>query len=347
MRIFDRIGHRRLAVVGFGVVAVSLFGAIAPAAAIGPSRTTLTTSTPSITAGSIAKLKAVVKPVSGTLQPAGTVTFREGSVSAPGIGSPVPLALVNSVQTAKLELSGLSVGPHTFYATYNGSGDFTTSTSFSVTVQVTAVTKTPSATTLTTSTPTSVTPGQDVKFKAVVKQSSGTAKPTGSVTFSNNGVAISPAVSLVLVGTVMTAKITLSTLTAGTHSIGASYSGSAAFNASTASPAITVTVGKLNSSTTAQVNPLATAGKYSLVGIVKPVAPATGVATGFATFTVTNTGTGIAQPAQVGELNSTGRATIPGVQIDPGSYTLRVNYAGDTKFNASVSLPVSFTVPPR
>jgi len=336
MSIVNRASQRRIAVVGFGVLAISLFGSIAPAAAVGPSRTTLSSSTPSVPANAVAKLKAVVKPVSGTLLPTGNVTFREGSATAPGIAPPVALALVNSVETAKLELSGLSVGSHTFYATYNGSADFTASTSLSLTIQVTAVTTTPTTTALTTSTPTSVTPGTAVKFKAVVKQTSGVVKPTGSVTFSDNGVAITPAVPLVLAGTVMNAKITLPTLSVGTHAIGASYSGSAGFSASTASPAINVTVGKVNSMSTASFNALTTPDKYTWVAVVKAAGGATGVPTGTVTFTLTNNTTGITEPAQTGLLGSTGRATVTNVPLDPGNYTLRVNYPGDTKFNASV-----------
>jgi hypothetical protein len=336
MSIVKRASQRRIAIVGLGVLAISLLGSVAPAAAISASRTTLSTSTPSVPANQVAKLKAVVKPVSGTLLPTGNVTFREGSASAPPIGSPVPLTLVNSVQTAKLDLTGLSVGSHTFYATYNGSTDFSPSTSISLTIQVTAVTATPTTTTLTTSTATSASPGTALKFKAVVKQTSGAVKPTGSVTFSDNGVDITPAVALVLAGTVMNAKITISTLSVGTHSIGARYNGSSGFAASTASPAITVTIGKVNSVTTASINALTTENKYTLVAVVKGAMTGSGVPTGNVSFTLTNNTTGITEPSQPGVLGDTGRATVPGLTLNPGNYTLRVNYAGDTKFNASV-----------
>jgi len=335
MSLVKRANQRRIAIVGFGVLAISLLGSVAPAAAIGPSRTTLSTSTPSIQTNEVAKLKAVVKQVSGTLQPTGSVTFRENSPSGTVVGGPVALALVNSVETAKLDLPGLSAGTHTYYATYNGSTDFSPSTSLSLTVRVTAVTNTLTTTALTTSTPTSVSPGTDLKFRAVVKQGSGSVKPTGSVTFSDNGVAITPAVPLVLAGTVMNAKITLSGLGVGTHSIGASYGGSSGFSASTASPAITVTIGKVNSTATASFNALTTANKYTLVAFVKAAAGATGVPTGNVSFTVTNNATGVTDPPQSGVLSSNGKATVPGVTIAPGNYTLRVSYPGDVKFNSS------------
>src|SRR3954451_596179 len=165
--------RRWLALLGAGVVAASTFAVVGPAAAASPTNTKLTTSTPAISVGGTAKLKAVVKPVSGTSKPTGTVTFREGTVT---VGT-ADLALVGTVQTAKLDLTTLTAGNHTFVATYNGSTDFTSSTSLSITI---AVGKTATTTTASSSTP-APGPGQDVKLKAVVKQTSGTAKPTGSV----------------------------------------------------------------------------------------------------------------------------------------------------------------------
>ena len=65
MSFVDRMGKSKTAVIGAGVVGLSMLWAIAPAAAAAPSRTTLSSSTPSIGVGSIAKLKAVVKPDHG------------------------------------------------------------------------------------------------------------------------------------------------------------------------------------------------------------------------------------------------------------------------------------------
>jgi len=122
--------RRWLASLVVGLVAASTFGAVGRASAAEPTNTRLSTSTPTVGIGGTAKLKAVVKPAVGTARPTGTVTFREGTTTA-GTAS---LALVNDVQTAKLELTNLSVGSHTFTATYNGSAEFTASTSLSVTV---------------------------------------------------------------------------------------------------------------------------------------------------------------------------------------------------------------------
>jgi hypothetical protein len=319
--------RRWLASLVVGVVAASTFGAVGPASAATPSNTKLTTSTPTIAAGGTAKLKAVVKPASGTVQPTGTVTFKEGATT---VGT-APLVLVDTVQTAKLELTTLTVGRHTFLATYSGSAAFNASTSLSVTVTVTAPVKSPTTTKITTSTP-APGPGQDVKLKAVVKPESGTAKPTGTVTFREGQTVLGTA-PLTLVGTIQTAKLTIvGGLPLGRHTITASYAGSAAFNASTSADGVIVTVAKASTVSTLSVKQVTTnPGKSTIAVAVTAQAPATGVPTGVVTFVVD------AEAPQVFSLNAAGKVQFP-VTFAPGStHTVSVTYAGDTLFNGSTA----------
>ena len=290
----------------------------------------MSTSTPTVGIGGTATLKAVAKPVTGTLLPTGTVTFREGTA----ITGTVSLALVRAVQTAKLDVPGLAVGNHTFIATYNGSVDFSASTSLPVTIVVTVVAKSATTTTSTSSTPTPA-PGQDTKFKAVIKQVSGTIKPTGTVTFTE-GATLHGTVPLTLVGTVETAKLTVPGLAAGTHVITASYTGSAAFNPS--SSTVTVTVVKASTTCTLTATPSTTTpGKTALVALVRPVAPATGVATGIVNYVVdTNT-------PQPFALSPTARAQFNVTFVVGTTHTARITYAGDSMFNGCTGGPVSFT----
>jgi large repetitive protein len=319
--LLNRFCQRRIAVVGFGVVAVSLFATVAPAvAAAGPSRTTLSSSTPSVGIGGTAKLKAVVKAVTGTLKPTGTVTFREGTT----ISGTVTLALVGSVQTAKLDIAALPVGSHTFIATYNGSIDFATSVSLPVTI---VVGKGSTTTTASSSTPAPLV-GQDAKVKAVVKQTAGAVKPTGSVTFSEGATTLNT-VPLALVGSVETAKYTIVGLALGSHTITATYSGSTTFDSSIST--VTVTVTKGSSTVTITNTPdAANPGMSTLVAVVKAIAPAKGVPTGIATFVVD----GLAP--QIVALTATGRAQLNGVPTPVGTHTVRVTYGGDTLFLTSV-----------
>jgi hypothetical protein len=323
--------RRWLALLGVGVVAASTFGAIGPAsAAAAPTNTKLTTSTPSIGIGGTAKLKAIVKPVTGTAKPTGTVTFKEGTTTA-GTGT---LALVGTVQTAKLELTTLGAGSHTFVATYNGSTDFASSTSLSVTV---TVGKSATTTTASTSTP-APTPGQDVKLKAVVKPDSGTVKPTGSVTFKDGATTLGT-VTLALVGTTETAKLTITGgLSLGKHTITATYAGSTTFNSS--SGTVDVTVAKGSTLSTLSVTPVSgNPGKSTIAVTVTAVAPAKGVPSGLVTFVVDT------QAPQQFSLTGAGKAQFP-VTFPPGStHTVTVTYGGDALFNSNTAT-TNFTSQP-
>jgi hypothetical protein len=318
----DHAGRRWLALLGAGVIVASTFGAIGPASAAAPTNTKLTTSTPTIGIGGTAKLKAQVKPVTGTLKPTGTVTFKEGTVTA----GTATLALVGTVQTAKLELTTLTAGTHTFTATYNGSTDFTTSTSLSVTI---TVGKSQTTTTASTTTP-APTPGQDVKLKAVVKPVSGTTKPTGSVTFKDGATTLGT-VALALVGTTETAKLTITGgLGLGSHSITASYGGSTTFAAS--SGTVSVAVAKGSTLSSLSVTPVtANPGKSTIAVTVTAVAPATGVPSGLVTFVVDT------EASQVFSLTGAGKAQFT-VTFAPGTtHTVKVTYGGDSSFNSSTS----------
>lgn len=327
------------AVIGLGVVAVSLFGVIAPATAAAVSRTTLSSSTPSIGVGSTAKLKAVVKQVTGTLQPTGSVTFREGTTAtSPVVGGPLTLVTLNGVMTAKLDLTTLAVGNHTFIATYSGSTAFNASTSLTTTILVTAVAKTNTTTEASMSTPSSVAPGAEVKLKAVVKQVSGFIKPTGSVTFSDNGVAISPTAPLVLIGTVETAKQTVTTLSVGTHTITATYSGSGTFNASTSTEVITVSVGKIATTTLALPVHLNTTNGRTVMPAEVTAADGS-IPTGFITFEVVGGG-----GVQTLLLTDTGKSQISKAFTAGSAHTVIITYLGDTAYNGS-TMTLNFTAP--
>ena len=312
--------RRWLALFGAGVVAASMLGVVGPASAASPTNTKLTTSTPTISVGGTAKLKATVKPVSGTLKPTGTVTFKEGAVT---LGT-ATLALVGTVQTAKLELTTLTAGTHTLTATYNGSTDFTVSTSLSITI---TVGKAATTTTASSTTP-APAPGQDVKLKAVVKQASGTIKPTGSVTFKEGATTLGT-VPLALVGTTQTAKLTIpGGLPLGRHTITASYAGSSTFEASAST--VVVTVAKGSTLSTLTVTPVtATPGKSTISVAVTAVAPATGVPSGLVTFVVDT------QAPQVFSLNTVGKAQFSVTFATGSTHTVSVSYAGDNFFNAS------------
>ena len=128
-------------------------------------------------------------------------------------------------------------------------GVFSDTSEFSRTIAGSgAVTKVNTSTTLTSSRNPS-TVGQSVTFTATVAATSGTTKPTGTITFKDGAMTIGT-------GTLANGVATFATsaLAQGTHSITASYSGSSAFNASN-STALSQTVAAAKSADVALLNP--------------------------------------------------------------------------------------------
>jgi hypothetical protein len=196
---------------------------------VGPdgTRNTLTASPSTSVFGQSVTLAATIAalgPGSGT--PAGTVTFYDGT-TALGTGT-----LAGG--RATLKVSSLTVGSHSLKAVYNNTdGKYTTSTSPAVTESVNPAQTT---TALTTSSA-SVAAGQPVTFTAAVHPTSpGAGTPTGTVTFMD-GTTVLATVNL----TGGMAKLTMSTLATGKHTIMAVYSSDADFLTST-SAALTQTI---------------------------------------------------------------------------------------------------------
>jgi len=138
--------------------------------------------------------------------PTGTATFKDGATV-------ICSAVTLSGGSASCPTSTLSVGSHSITAAFGGDANNTTSTSSAVTQQVNKAT---SSTTLGSSTNPS-TFGHSVTFTATVNGLS----PTGNVTFKNGASAICSNVAL----TAAIATCPISSLTSGSHSITAVYSG--------------------------------------------------------------------------------------------------------------------------
>ncbi len=174
----------------------------------------LSSGNPSNPGQAITLTATVTADTSGT--PTGTMTFFDGTAT---IGS----SAVSSGGVATLSISTLSTATHTITASYSGDGNFNSSVS-PVLSQV--VQKVNTATAL-SSTTTSANLNQTVTFTATVTGSSAGA-PTGSVAFLDGSTQIGA--SAVSGGGVAT--FSTSTLSAGDHTISASYSGDNNFNGS-------------------------------------------------------------------------------------------------------------------
>ena len=286
----------------------------------GTTTTAASSANPSII-GAPVTFTAAVSPASGSGTPTGTVTFSDG-------GTQIGTATLDSSGTATIiTTTPLAAGTHMITASYGGDQNFAASTgSLTQTVNKIATT-----TALVLTSAGRSAPGQ-WELTATVSPASGTATPTGTVTFSDGGTQLGTAT----LDSSGTATITTTTpLAAGTHMITASYGGDQNFAASTGS--LTQTVNKI-ATTTALV--LTSAGR-SAPGqweLTATVSPASGTATPTGTVTFSDGGTQLGTAT----LDSNGTATITTTTSQlAGGAQITASYGGDQNFAASTgSLPV-------
>jgi hypothetical protein len=212
----------------FPAYSATVFVFTAATSSTAATTTSLVTSSANITLGQSVAFTATVTPGSGTGTPTGTVTFNDGAAQL-GTGT------LNSSGSAIFSTSGLAVGSHSVTAVYSGDANFSSSASAAVSVTVSAPAKTATTTSLTASA-TQLTTGQSVTFTASVAAQSGSGTPTGSVIFldGQSQIGTSPL-------SASSSSFTSTSLSAGTHSITAAYSGDTNYAGSTSAP-VSITV---------------------------------------------------------------------------------------------------------
>jgi hypothetical protein len=192
------------------------------------TNTALMGSPASITVGQSETFTATVTPQSGSGRPAGTVTFFDGTTA---LGT----STLNSSGVAILATTTLTQGTHSVTATYGGDVNFTSSASNAVLVQVNAAVLISTTTSLTG--PATAAQGASVTYTAKVTPANGAAKPTGTVTFLEGGTTLGSG----MLDASGAASFSTTTLSTGSHSITAQYSGDTNF-ASSASLALSITI---------------------------------------------------------------------------------------------------------
>jgi len=203
---------------------------VQPAAATGTATTTTTLSASAvqITAGQPVVFSVGVTATAGPT-PSGTVTLLDGSTSL-GTSS-----LSNG--TVTFTIASLTAGTHSITASYAGNSTDAASTSNALPVQVNAsVAQQTTTTTTLTASPATAPSGQAITLTATVTPTSGSSSPSGTVTFQDGSTAIGSAPLATGKGVT-----TVSTLSVGSHSITAVYSGDAANLSSNSNP-VTVTI---------------------------------------------------------------------------------------------------------
>ncbi len=186
-----------------------------------PTTTVLMTAPNPSNVGQQVAMTATVTAQNGSL-PTGTVIFESNGVQI-GSGS------LNGSGVAVLNYSALNAGTDNITAMYQGSSTLAPSTSNTVPQVVNKV----GSTTAVTSSPNPSTLGQSVAITATVSPA-GPPAPTGTVSFTSNGTAISGCSSVPLSSS-LTAVCTTSTLAVGTDAIVATYSGDGNYHGSSGS----------------------------------------------------------------------------------------------------------------
>ena len=276
--------------------------------------TTLSAGTNPAAFGQTVALVATVQPP-GSGSATGTVTFLDGAST---LGT-----ITVSNNLAQLNVSSLGVGSHTLTAKYSGDANFAGSTSSAVTETINQA----ATTTVVSSSISPSTYNQAVTFSATVAPNYG-GNATGTLTFLDG----STSLGVVNVSN-NAAQITISTLSFGTHSITAKYSGDTNFTAST-SAAFSQTVNSATTTTTliANPNPSTYGQSVSLSATVQP--PDGTTATGTVTFMDGSTSLGSATV-------SGNSAQLSIASLAAGAHSINAVYSGDTNMSGSTSAAVS------
>jgi MYXO-CTERM domain-containing protein len=252
--------------------------------------------------------------------PTGSVNFYDGTTLL-GAGT------INAAGVATYSTAALTAGPHTIKGDYLGDGAHKAGSG-----TVNQVVNQAASTAAITSAPNPSVFGQSVTFTATVTSTAGT--PTGTVSFSDNGVILGTAT---LAGG--TATFATTALPVGGHSVTVTYSGDTNFTSST-SPVDSQVVNKAATSTTliASSNPALLGSPVTFTAHVSPTAPGAGLPTGTVTFTDGAAVIGLP------DLDALGNASVTVSTLTAGTHSITASYGGDIDFLGSTSPTLSETI---
>lgn len=284
------------------------------------------------TYGTSLTLRASVANTSGSsITPDGIVTFKDGSTT---LGTAV-------LQSGSAEWSvpdSLSVGSHSFNAEYSGDSNHSVSTSTAVGHTVNK------ASTLTiVSSSGGISVGETTTLTAQVTNTlKPSIKPTGTVTFKNNGVDLQAPVPLNSSGT---AVLATHDLPVGDLVITAEYSGDDNHVTSASQP-ITQPVSKAPVMVQLSVAPQSGESIYghTVSVMVQVINAGSGGSVPTGTVTLSGTGSFSNWPAALTLTNGT--ATWETEQLAIGTHTVIANYLGDDEHLTGVSTSSSLQIKP-
>jgi hypothetical protein len=273
-------------------------------------------------------------PTSGTTAtPGGTITFKDGNT----VLGRMPL---NPHGRTDLAISGLSAGTHSISEIYSGDARFAGATSAALSLTVVPSKVTPKLS-MPYASNARLTVGTAVTISVSFTAPSGTtATPTGTVTFKD----WSKVLNSVTLNSRGATQLTVSSLSAGTHSITATYTGDAHFNAVTSAALNLSVASKVTSklSTPYASNAHPTAGTAVTIS-VSFTAPSGTTATPTGTVAFKDGSTVLGSVA----LNSRGATQLTVSGLSAGTHSITAIYTGDAHFNAISSTTLSLTVAPK
>jgi hypothetical protein len=289
--------------------------------------TTTLVVTPSTTTPALGATLPVTATVTattvGSTQPSGTVTFALDGATVAAV------AVSGYPATASTTLAAMTPGTHTLTATYSGDNYYATSTATAPTITV------PKSPTTMTVTPATTTPagGSSLLVTATITATNpGSTVPTGTVAFTLDGATVGT--QAVVAGYPSTATITIPSMTPGSHTLAATYSGDTYYATSTAS-SVTLTVSKGATTTVLTPSSLTPTAGSSMTVTVTITSPNPAAAQPSGSVNITEDGTSVGTGTVVPGAPSTAIVTIP--LVNAGSHLLQATYSGDTYYTGSTS----------
>ncbi|MEP7055214.1 MAG: Ig-like domain-containing protein [Actinomycetota bacterium] len=318
----------RLAAAAFLAAGMIIFVAAPAAVALGPTTTSVSSSTNPSSVGQNVTFSATVQAVT-VPPPLLVVTFFDGT-SLLGISVLVPQfgtfcgCVPTAHSVATFSTNGLSQGLHTIRAVYAGDGDDGPSTG-SMTQTVTAI----ATTTTLSAVPNPSVFGQGVTLSAAVATvPPGVRTPAGQLQFQVDGADAGPALTLDGSGN---ASTPISGLVVGGHTVTAAFTSSstdALDSVGTLAGLEQVIKADTATDVTSSASPAVYGQPVTLSASPSAVAPGAGTPTGTVTFTD--------GPAALGTAPVTaGHATVTTASLAVGSHGLVASYNGDGNFKPS------------
>ncbi len=303
---------------------------------------------------SAATFLGMVSPVVSSKCSNGTASCPSRSVTVTDNAAPLDggTFLLNPTATSEDRAVQLTGGTHTLIASYPGDGSYKSS-SGTITVVVTPVNTSISQP---TSTPSSSAVNQSVQLVANVTTSTNGAPPSGTVTFYDNGTAMTGALTMTGrggsggIGASTLAVLTTSFTATGSHTVKAQYNGDSNYNASSLSSGlnVTVTAGSQLSSTTSlptsTASPALAGVAVTLTTTVAPASSPGGIAAPTGTVTFLDGSTALTGTVSYSTSDTTLTAAMSYTFNSTGSHSVTAQYGGDTNYKSSTSSALSLTV---